>query len=351
MRQNRYTTRAVFVKQHSWNTTDLVTSDTAAGADHVPDRDAYGLRDLARSGRQITTAARAAHILWDDLTTGWGAPLDRATWDALSTDDDHATSPTTGAEHRGPTPDDRLLARRRPPFALANVRWANDGRHVTQAGTPLQRLASGAGAGARASDLIMAGTRLGVRCALCRRRRRPRRSRAGRPRGPSTGRAHRGRRPSTPIPERTRPSGGGMLEHAGSRREDGEDSRRSGAARDLDACAAGCTAETSGDRRRPPGVSPRGRPRGGSPGPAAPHRAPIHARAPGAAGLPSHARRETGGALRSAVKFPPSTASLHPEEPGTSRADTSAFGLTGVGHQSPTVCDTLGDLSPSTRRS
>jgi hypothetical protein len=185
------------------------------------------------------------------------------------------------------------------------------------------------------------------RCALCRRRRRPRRSRAGRPRGPSTGRAHRGRRPSTPIPERTRPSCGGMLEHAGSRREDGEDSRRSGAARDLDACAAGCTAETSGDHRRPPGVWPRG----GSPGPAAPHRAPIHARAPEAAGLPSHARRETVGALRSAVKFPPSTASLHPEEPGTSRADTSAFGLTGVGHQSPTVCDTLGDLSPSTRRS
>jgi hypothetical protein len=73
------------------------------------------------------------------------------------------------------------------------------------------------------------------RCALCRRRRRPRLSSAGRPRGPSTGRAHRGRRPYTPITEITRPSCGGMLEHAGSRRDDVEDSRRSGAARDLDA--------------------------------------------------------------------------------------------------------------------
>jgi hypothetical protein len=63
MRQNRYTTRAFLVKQHSWNTTDRVTSDTAAGADHVTDRDAHGLRDLARSGRQITAAYRAAHIL------------------------------------------------------------------------------------------------------------------------------------------------------------------------------------------------------------------------------------------------------------------------------------------------
>ena len=60
---------------------DRVTSDTAAGADHVTDRDAHGSRDLARSGRQITAASRAAHTLGADRTTGWGDPLDRASWD------------------------------------------------------------------------------------------------------------------------------------------------------------------------------------------------------------------------------------------------------------------------------
>src|SRR5215211_7678129 len=51
-----------------------------------------------------------------------------------------------------------------------------------------------------------------------------------------------------------------------------------------------------------------------------------------------HIRTDTVGELRKAVNFTPSTASLNLEEPGTSRADTSALGLKWVRQQYPDVC-------------
>ena len=45
--------------------------------------------------------------------------------------------------------------------------------------------------------------------------------------------------------------------------------------------------------------------------------------------------KDTVGELRRAVNFTPSTASLNPEEPGTSRADTLALGLKWVRQQYP----------------
>ncbi len=105
---------------------DIVTYDTASGAYHITDSYDQCIRYLALSGRKISTASRAEHNLCDDLTTGWGDHIDRSTWDALNTHDDHAVSPTTGAEHRFTTHGDRLRERMRPPFVLANVRLAED---------------------------------------------------------------------------------------------------------------------------------------------------------------------------------------------------------------------------------
>jgi SAM-dependent methyltransferase len=141
---------------------DIVTYDTASGAYRVTDRYDHCIRYLALSGRKITTASRAEHNLCYDLTTGWGDHIDRATWDALNAHDYRAISPTTGEANLFTTHDDRLLERMLPPFALANVRLAEDVLHVKQAGIPLKILDIGAGSGALAIDLIMACTRLGL---------------------------------------------------------------------------------------------------------------------------------------------------------------------------------------------
>jgi hypothetical protein len=48
--------------------------------------------------------------------------------------------------------------------------------------------------------------------------------------------------------------------------------------------------------------------------------------------------KDTVGELRRAVNFTPSTAPLNPEEPGTSRADTSVLGLKWVRQQYQQGC-------------
>ncbi|MEM1201829.1 MAG: class I SAM-dependent methyltransferase [Acidobacteriota bacterium] len=117
---------------------------------------------LEITNRRLVTATRAERRLCENLTTGWGDGIDRATWDYLNRCYYGSISPTTGKTVMFTENYDRLLEKMLPQFAWAKVRLSQEIIAAKRAGERLNVLEIGAGTGAFAIELWMSCKEAGI---------------------------------------------------------------------------------------------------------------------------------------------------------------------------------------------